>query len=96
MSFQWLDNFHKGMTKPPDYAQRTLAAYRLGMRAGGAIIGVRIEPGTVCCLEVRALSPNTIYQPDDAPILPLPGCTLGERCNCVYRPAMRYEQDSGE
>jgi hypothetical protein len=96
MSFQWLDDFHKEMAKPPDYAQRALAAYRLGMRAGGAIVGVRIEPAKDCCPAAGLLSPNTVYQPDDAPLLPLPECTLRERCGCVYRPVMRYEQPSGE
>jgi hypothetical protein len=27
-----------------------------------------------------------------APKLPLPGCTEGRRCECVYRPAMRYQR----
>ncbi len=43
MAFGWLDDFHKEMEKPLDYAERTLAAYRLGMKAGGSIAGVRVE-----------------------------------------------------
>jgi hypothetical protein len=91
MAFDWLDKFHREMEKPADYAVKTLAAYRLGMKARGSIVGVRIEVTEGCCTAVQALAPTTIYHPDEAPHLPLAGCPLGRRCRCVYRPVMSYE-----
>ena len=38
-----------------DHAERTLAAYRLGMRAGGSIAGVTIETDAGCCAAALAL-----------------------------------------
>ena len=93
MSFNWLDNFHHQMEKPPDYAEKTLAAYALGIRAKGAIAGVRIETSSESCQIARALPSEAVYQPEDAPHLPLPDCPLGRRCPCVYRPVMKYERD---
>jgi hypothetical protein len=93
MAFGWLDDFHKEMEKPPDYAERTLAAYRLGMKAGGSIVGVRVQVDAGCCAAAKALPSGTVYHPDEAPHLPLPDCALGRRCRCVYRPVMRYEQE---
>ena len=43
MAFNWLDKFHRQMAKSPNYAEKTLAAYRLGMKAKGSIAGIRIE-----------------------------------------------------
>lgn len=91
MSFQWLNDFHKEMAKPPDYAQKTLAAYKLGMKAQGSIAGVRIAVSDNCCAAARALPAGAIYHPDDAPHLPLPDCPQGGQCRCVYRPVMSYE-----
>lgn len=91
MPFEWLKGFHQDMEKAPDYAEKTLAAYRLGMKAKGSIRGVRIEVDPDGCAAVRALDAAAEYDPDDAPRLPLPGCPKGGHCRCVYRPVMAYE-----
>ena len=91
MSFDWLKEFHQDIAKPPDYAEKTLAAYRLGMRAKGSIRGVRIEVDEEGCPASRSLDANAEYLPDDAPRLPLPECTKDLNCRCVYRPVMTYE-----
>jgi len=92
MSFDWLKNFHRKMKKTEDYAERTLAAYRLGMKAGGSILGVRIITAEGCCQASRQISPDEVFHPDDAPRLPLPNCPQGNSCQCVYRPVMSYEK----
>lgn len=92
MSFEWLNKFQQEMEKPENYAEKTLAAYRLGMKAKGSIAGVRIETAEDCCQAARELSPDTVYHPDDAPLLPLRDCPKGRQCGCVYRPVMAYEQ----
>lgn len=92
MPFDWLKDFQKEMEKPPNYAEKTLAAYRLGMKAKGSIRGVRIETDEDGCEASRALPRGTEYLPDDAPVLPLPECTKGGRCRCIYRPVMAYER----
>ena len=92
MSFEWLNKFHKSMEKPENYAEKTLAQYRLGMKAKGAIVGVAISIDDAGCAACQALEPNALYHPDEAPHLPLPDCTKGRRCGCVYRPVMRYQQ----
>jgi hypothetical protein len=92
MPFDWLENFHRQTEKPADYAERTLAAYKLGIKAGGAIVGVRVETGPDCCQAAQELDTDKIYHPDEAPRLPLPACPRGRKCQCVYRPVMRYEQ----
>ena len=92
MSFDWLDDFQQEMEKPANYAEKTLAAYRLGMRAKGSIAGVRIVADPEGCAAVRALDADAVYHPDNAPHLPLAGCDRGRRCRCVYRPVMSYEQ----
>lgn len=91
MAFNWLDQFQRAQEKPADYAAKTLAAYRLGMRAKGSIAGVRLVRDPDGCAESGALDPTAVYHPDDAPLLPLPGCSKGARCGCVYRPVMQYE-----
>lgn len=91
MTFQWLDKFHKEMEKPADYAEKTLAAYRLGMKAKGSIAGVRVAVVEGCCVAAKGLPAGTTYHPDDAPHVPLPECSLGNKCLCVYRPVMSYE-----
>ena len=92
MPFDWLKGFHQEMEKAPDYAEKTLAAYRLGMKAKGSIRGVRGEVDPDGCPASRALDPAAEYLPDDAPHLPLPDCPKGGRCRCVYRPVMTYER----
>ena len=93
MAFDWLGKFQQTMEKPDNYAEKTLAAYKLGIKARGSIAGVRVETDENCCQAAQALIPGEVYQPDDAPHLPLPDCSLGRRCLCVYRPVMVYEQD---
>lgn len=91
MPFSWLDKFLQEQEKPTDYAEKTLAAYRLGMKAGGAIRGVSIQMGGAPCAAAASLPAGAVYHPDDAPRLPLPGCERGAGCRCVYRPVMSYE-----
>jgi hypothetical protein len=91
MALEWLERFQRRTVKPPGYAEKTLAAYALGMKGKGAIVGVRVRTGEGCCEAARALPPGAVYDPAAAPRLPLPGCELGDRCPCVYRPAMSYE-----
>ncbi len=92
-SFTWLNNFHQGMTKAENYAEKTLAAYRLGMRAKGAIVGVRVavDEQTCCQFAREQIDPEMVYTPDNAPHVPLVDCPLGAHCTCVYRPVMKYE-----
>ena len=92
MTFAWLDRFQHKIEKDPDYATKTLAAYRLGMKAKGSIVGVVIKPAPNCCEAARNLPPGKMYHPDEAPRLPLPECSEGRACGCVYRPVMSYEQ----
>jgi len=92
--FDWLKGFLHDMPKKPDYAEKTLAAYRLGIKAGGYIRGVRIVIDTDGCEACRALDTSIEYSPDDAPHLPLIDCTKGLHCRCVYRPAMTFEPES--
>ena len=91
MAFSWLSRFQQKASKGEDYAEKTLAAYRLGMKARGSIVGVRIEVGEDCCETARGLVSTKVYHPDDAPILPLEGCNQATACQCVYRPVMSYE-----
>jgi hypothetical protein len=92
MPFEWLNTFRGRIDKDPHYAARTLAAYARGMKAGGAIVGVAIQAGADCCLAARELPGAVVYRPSEAPRLPLPGCPLGPRCRCVYRPVMSYQR----
>jgi hypothetical protein len=93
VAFDWLNKFHQDMEKDPAYAEKTLAAYRLGMRAKGSIIGVTVQPAQNCCSAAQQLPHGKIYHPDAAPRIPLPDCPHGLRCTCVYRPVMSYDQD---
>lgn len=93
MAFDWLNKFQQDLEKESDYAEKTLAAYRLGMKAKGSIVGVVVRPAPNCCDEARALAPNKVYHPDVAPTLPLQNCPQQRRCGCVYRPAMSYQHD---
>jgi hypothetical protein len=92
MSFEWLNKFQKSMEKSEDYAEKTLAQYRLGMKAKGSIVGVTISVDEAGCAASQALDPDALYHPDEAPQLPLPNCAKGRRCGCVYRPVMSYQQ----
>jgi hypothetical protein len=92
MAFDWLNKFHQDMEKDPAYADKTLAAYRLGMRGKGSIVGVTIQRAEDCCNAARQLPEGNTYHPDEAPRLPLPDCPQGRRCGCVYRPVMTYER----
>jgi hypothetical protein len=92
MAFDWLNKFHHDMEKEADYSEKTLAAYRLGMRAKGSIVGVTIQRSENCCDAARQLPANKVYHPDEAPRLPLPDCPQGRSCGCVYRPVMNYQE----
>jgi len=92
MAFKWLDDFHQEMEKAENYAEKTLAAYRLGMKARGSIAGVRVEVDRNGCAASQSLDGEAVFHPDNAPHLPLPGCSKGRRCGCVYRPVMSYEE----
>ncbi len=94
MAFNWLNRFQKEMEKPANYAEKTLAQYQLGMKAKGSIAGVRIVVDADGCAACGAISAETIYHPDNAPRLPLPDCTKGSHCQCIYRPVMTYEVDA--
>lgn len=91
MSFDWLKKLQKDAEKPANYAEKTLNAYRLGMKAKGSIAGVRIEPDPEGCHASVALDPATVYHPDEAPHIPLPSCDRVASCGCVYRPVMTYQ-----
>ena len=91
MAFEWLRGFHQKLEKDANYAEKTLTAYRLGMRAKGPIVGVAVEPALDCCDAARNLPRGIAYHPDQAPRLPLPNCTRSCHCGCVYRPVMSYQ-----
>jgi hypothetical protein len=86
---EWL-NDHVRRPKDASYAGRVLERYRLGMRAHGAIRGVRIIAGSDSCPACRALA-RGVYSPDEAPIIPIAGCTHPDGCRCAYRAVMTYE-----
>jgi hypothetical protein len=92
VAFDWLNRFQHDIEKEPSYAEKVLAAYALGMKAKGSIVGVVIEPAPDCCTQVRQLPPTQLYPPHEAPLLPLAGCPLGRRCGCIYRPVMSYQR----
>lgn len=94
MAFNWLNNFQQEMAKPENYAEKTLAAYRLGMKAKGSVVGVRIVRDVTGCVACAGLDETAVYHPDDAPHLPLAECSKGRQCGCVYRPVMSYEVET--
>ncbi len=96
MSFDWLNKFQQEMEKPANYAEKTLAAYKLGIRAKGSIAGVQILIDQNGCAACRQLDPNAVYDPDEAPQLPLSDCEKGRRCQCIYRPVMTYQVDEAD
>ncbi len=96
MTFDWLKGFQQNMQKSEDYAEKALAAYRLGMKAKGSIMGVSITIDDEGCAACHELKPQATYHPDEAPHLPLPNCDRGLACRCVYRPIMSYQVDKKE
>lgn len=92
MSFDWLNAFQHRIKKERSYAEKTLASYAFGMKAKGSIAGVSVEVASDCCDAARRLPPGKVYRPNEAPLLPLPECSKGDRCGCVYRPIMKYQQ----
>ena len=94
MTFEWLQEFRRNMPKPADYAEKTLTAYALGMKAKGSITGVRIEAATECCDMARQLPVGKIYRPEEAPRVPLPNCNKPHSCGCVYQPVMSFEREN--
>jgi len=95
-AMEWLNQFDHQRGKDPGYAENALAAYALGMKAKGPIVGVVTEPGPRCCEAARQLPAGKVYLPEQAPRLPLASCPQGHRCDCVYRPAMTYQPQAGE
>jgi len=93
--FEWMEKFLQNTRKPADYAEKTLAAYRLGIKAGGSIRGVRVQVGEGSCAAAREIPSGAVYHPDDTPHLPLPACSHAGQCPCVYRPVMDYEAEGG-
>lgn len=91
MSFEWLKGFQQNMEKPEDYAEKTLAAYSLGMRAKGSIAGVSITADPQGCAACKRLDPQMVTHPDETPHLPLPECDRPKSCGCIYRPVMTYQ-----
>jgi hypothetical protein len=90
-SMKWLKD-HVRRPKEAGYAKRVLDAYRLGIKAHGAIRGVKIMTGPDSCLTCQSFA-NSVYSPDEAPLIPIAGCTHPEGCRCAYTPVMTYESD---
>jgi hypothetical protein len=86
----WITS-HVRRPKDPSYAKRVLDRYRLGMKAGGAIRGVRVLAGADSCAACRAAAQGE-YLPNEAPIIPIAGCTHPEGCRCAYAPVMDYDE----
>lgn len=95
MSFEWLNKFLQSSEKPEDYAEKTLKAYELGMKAKGSIRGVQIVSDPNGCQACRELDASAVYLPEQAPHIPLPECDRPGSCGCVYRPVMSYQTDEG-
>jgi hypothetical protein len=76
--------------KDADYAARMLRRVALGIRAGGAIRGVRVLVADDACPTCRALA-DIVYDPADAPLIPIAGCTHAGGCRCAYATVMLYE-----
>ena len=92
MSFEWLNNFLQTSEKPANYAEKTLKAYQLGMKAKGSIVGVQIVIDPDGCQACRALKPDAVYLPEEAPHVPRAECDRAGSCGCVYRPVMSYQK----
>lgn len=87
--FEWLSALQHRIEKQPDYATKTLAAYSRGMRAG-SIRGIVVEMDEQACCAAKELPCGQVYDPKDAPQLPLRNCTSVASCRCIYRPVMSY------
>jgi hypothetical protein len=85
----WMRDHVRG-AKAQDYATRVLARYRLGMKAGGAIQGVRVITATESCSTCLALA-DKVYDPDDAPLIPIDDCVTPGGCRCAYGAVMAYD-----
>lgn len=86
----WIhEHFRKLAT--PESGRRAIAGYRLGIKSGGSIRGVRIIAAPDSCPACSSRAAN-IYQPDTVPSLPVAECTNPGGCRCVYRPVMSYEE----
>jgi hypothetical protein len=94
MKWLWLQDL---VRKPKDaeYAKIVLDRYRLGIKAHGEIRGARIIPGSEQCEKAMSVAGKT-YLPDDAPLIPIQGCSLPGGCCCSYTPVMKYEPQMGE
>lgn len=88
---KWMQD-HVRKPKDSNYAKRVLDRYRLGMKGHGSIRGCRIIIGPDSCPTCKALA-NIEYLPDDAPIIPIAGCTHPEGCRCAYTAVMTYEDE---
>ncbi|MBI3946337.1 MAG: hypothetical protein HY321_10495 [Armatimonadetes bacterium] len=86
----WLEE-HFLRSRNADSARRALDAYRLGIKAGGALRGVQVMTAPDACPACRALA-GAVYPIDEAPAVPVPECTHPAGCRCAYRPAMTYEE----
>jgi hypothetical protein len=84
----WISQFARTKPKAPDYAEKSLAAYKLGIKAGGAIEGIRILVGEDSCAFCNAHAGQT-YSPEQAPNLPLEDCRHPKGCRCAYTLAMK-------
>jgi nucleoside-diphosphate-sugar epimerase len=93
MAFEWLERFQQKHAKEPGYAERALAAYRLGVKGHGAIVGVAVRPGPDCCSAAFDAARASPYTPAAAPSLPLAACDRAAACRCFFRPVMAYEAD---
>ena len=91
----WISQFARARPRAPDYAQKRLAAYRMGMRAGGSIEEIRVLVGEDSCAVCRVHA-DRVFTPDDAPILPLADCTHPAGCRCIYTLAMKLSPSRGE
>jgi MoaA/NifB/PqqE/SkfB family radical SAM enzyme len=89
----WLRK-HTSQPKGPDYAQPVINRYRLGMRARGAIRGIKIITAPGSCSACERLA-GTIYAPDQVPIIPVQQCSNSEGCRCAYSPVMSFEDPYG-
>jgi MoaA/NifB/PqqE/SkfB family radical SAM enzyme len=86
----WLRK-HTLKPKPRDYGRRIIDRYRLGMRAHGAIHGIRIVSAPDSCSSCQRLA-GKVYQPDETPVIPIQECSHPQGCRCVYSPLMSFEQ----
>lgn len=86
----WLKE-HYRHTRDADNPQSVLDRYRMGMKAGGSIQGIRVMVSPDGCPTCMSLA-GVIYSLDLAPPLPNPNCTKAGGCHCTYRPVMTYDE----